>query len=376
MRKLDLAMSVAAAAVLAAAGLARAEGPITVAGVGGAVMLPDNQTLVVSVTPEATLLYVDTAAEKELKRVDVDFKPTALALQGDKLFAAAAGSSAVHVLDAASGKEVKSVKTPGEPVQSLACHPSKGLLYAANDNNEILAIDPEQGTANKTKGKGQMLAVDSAEGKYVYAGIQKPIRDVLVFERGAGGKVTVSLDKADERALMLKYAVDDQDLKLEEVNDNAAINGRGIALSPDGKLIAMAGGGGWQSKTDPKRIYGVPVFDTTDMQSQSGLVETGPYPGGVAFHPVLSLGATYHAAREAELIIFSTKSFAKKDALKLPKGADLAPRLVFLGFGAKGTKVIYAIAGSPLPNSHGVVGFASLNLKDEDQEALKKAYSK
>ncbi len=41
---------------------------------------------------------------------------------------------------------------------------------------------------------------------------------------------------------MLKFAVDGTDLKLVAYQDNAAINGRGLALSPDGKRIAMAGG--------------------------------------------------------------------------------------------------------------------------------------
>ena len=364
----------AAAIVVAAASFVRADSSIKVAGVGGAVLLSDNQTLVVSITPEATLLYFDTAAEKELKRVELDFKPTALALQGDKLFAGAAGASAVHVLNPDTGKEVKVIKIPGEPIQELACHPEKGLLYATTTGSVILGFDLEKGLTYKTPVKGQMLAVDPVDGNFVYAGIQKPIKDTLVFEEH-GSRTTLSMRKANERALLLKYAVHGKNLKLVAVNDNAAINGRRIALSPDGKLIAMAGGGGWQSKSYRKRVYGVPVFETSNMVTQAGLVETGPYPGGVAFHPVLKLGVAYHAP-QPEVIVFSTKSFAKKESLKLPKSGDPIASLAYLGFGAKGTKVVYALAAGPGPNGAALLGVASLKLKDEDLETLKKAYSK
>jgi hypothetical protein len=79
-----------------------------------------------SLTAEGKLGFFDTAADKEVKQVEVDFKPTVLARQGDQLFAVAKGTAIVHVLEAASGKEVKQIRVPGEPIQALACHPGKG----------------------------------------------------------------------------------------------------------------------------------------------------------------------------------------------------------------------------------------------------------
>lgn len=55
----------------------------------GWVMMFDNITLIVSVPEKAQLVYFDTVANKEMKRVDMDFQPGALALQGTTLFAAA-----------------------------------------------------------------------------------------------------------------------------------------------------------------------------------------------------------------------------------------------------------------------------------------------
>ncbi|HVS39837.1 MAG TPA: hypothetical protein VMS17_30040 [Gemmataceae bacterium] len=354
--------SAALALAVLALGSARGDG-VKVSAVGGAVMLPDNQTLVVSLAADATLLYIDTAGEKESKRVQVEFQPAALAAQGDKLFAAAKGTSTVHVCDAASGKELKIVKLPGEPILALACHPSKGLVYASNQSCEVFSIDPEQGTATKTKAKGQMLAVDPVDGGFVYSGVQKPIRDVLVLQQAGAGQITVSFAKADARAVMLKSAVDDQDLKPTAANDNAALNGRWLAVSPDGKQVAMAGGGGWHSKTDAKFHYVVAVFDASDLQGMNGQVETGPYPAAVAFHPVLPLGV----ALASDLTVFSTKSFAKKESFKPQKGGAAA----YLGFGAKGTKVVYLPAGDDA-----LVQFFPLQLTDQDRETLNQAFSK
>ena len=47
--------------------------------------MPDNVTLVVSQAETAQLVYIDTAAGPDMKRVDVDFQPGASAVQGDTL---------------------------------------------------------------------------------------------------------------------------------------------------------------------------------------------------------------------------------------------------------------------------------------------------
>jgi len=237
-------------AALVAAPAAAGAAEFKLAVVGGGVVTPDTKTVIVSVPSEGKLVYYDAEAEKELRKVDLDFKPSALAVQGKTLFASTKGAAAIHALDAATGKETKEIKLPGEPVLALACHPSKGLLYATNSADEVYAIDPESGQATKTKARGQRLAVDEKDGKFLYTGIQKPIRDQLMVEEGPNKELRLSLVAAGARAMMLKFAVGGTNLKLVAFQDNAALNGRGMGLSPDGKRIAMAGGGGWVSKTD------------------------------------------------------------------------------------------------------------------------------
>ena len=93
-------LAVAACAAVALGSATRAAEPAPSAtfklpSVGGWVMTADNVTLIVSVPTTGELVYFDTVADKEVKRVEVDFQPTWLARQGDSLFAAGKGGSAV-----------------------------------------------------------------------------------------------------------------------------------------------------------------------------------------------------------------------------------------------------------------------------------------
>ncbi len=255
--------------MLGACGEAAAQVSFKLPFLRGGVMLKDGRTLVVSVPSQAMLVYYDTVEDKELMRPELDFKPTFIAAQGDKLFVATDRTSKIHVLEAATAKELAEISLPGEPVQAIACHPVKGLVYAVNLEGDVYAIDPAKATAVKTKAAGQYLAVDPSDGLTVYTGIQKPIQRELVVEEGPGNSVKISLSSTNIRGTVLKYKVDGNDLKLAGANENACVNGKNIAVSPDGKQVAFAGAGGWRSLTDPLRpVYGVAVYDTKDMSAK------------------------------------------------------------------------------------------------------------
>src|SRR5262245_56047765 len=132
--------------------------------VGGIVMASDHQTMILSLPSQGKLVYFDTVGEKELKSVEVDFQPTALAIQGKKLFATAKGTAKIFVLDADTANVIREIALPGEPIGRMDCHLAKGLLYAVNLNNEVYSIDPDKGTHQKTAAKGQMFVVDPSDG--------------------------------------------------------------------------------------------------------------------------------------------------------------------------------------------------------------------
>ena len=81
--------SAALLAVLTCANIGWAQdAQFELAAIGGAAISPDNTTLVVSQTTKTELVYFDTVAGKETKRVKVEFQPTEL-VWGDKAIFAA-----------------------------------------------------------------------------------------------------------------------------------------------------------------------------------------------------------------------------------------------------------------------------------------------
>ena len=398
--------------------------------IGGAVITPDTKKLIVSLPSERKLAFFDLMNDEEIKRLALDFEPSVMARQGNKLIVGgeektrrkdmpltvetggkkqlvgAKETTVLHILDLETLEELKSIKLPGDlGIQALACHPEKGLVYALNWNWEILAVDIVAGTARATKAKGQLIAVDPVEGKFVYAGVVCAIEGELNIPDGARidsgmverkkGKSNLNLLKVSDRAVMVKYTVSGNDLVVSGFNDNAAFTGlqpnhayeqgfiRGFGLSPDGKQITLVSAVGWGARSEPavKRNETVAVFETSDMKTFAGSVETRRYPGAIAFHPVLNLGTIYREGigAESELVIFnrSAKAFATTEKLTLAPGT-YAP--LFLNFGAQGTKAVIYPLGRPLGlnferPAEVVLQFVPLTLNDEDKLALQKAYA-
>ena len=126
-----------------------------------AVMTPDNKTLIVSIPSKTSLVYIDTLANRELKKVKLKFQPDKLAIQRDWLFVSSEGSPTIRILNLNTGEEIKTIKVPGEPIQSMDVHAAKNWLYVSDLTNRIFSINPHQGTATKTKGWGQHVRVDA-----------------------------------------------------------------------------------------------------------------------------------------------------------------------------------------------------------------------
>jgi hypothetical protein len=313
--------------------------------VGGWVLAPDGETLIVSSPQTAEIIYINTSEDKEVKRVKVDFQPAALALRGPSLYAVGKGSSLLYVLDAETGKPRKEVRVPGSKLARLACNPSGGPLYATNESYEVVAIDPQAGKVAKTAAQGNFLALDP-KGGFLYTGTQKPMKDTLVLSRGPANSVRVGVARSNRNSAIVKYALKPKEMKPLAMNGNAGINGHALALSPDGKKIAMAAGGGMMGD-DGKRTYAIAVFDAGDLETQLGQVETGAYPANINFHPALDLGAAEKSG--GVLTLFNSKSFAPLKTLEAQGQGPTVPESDLLTFAGRGTKLAYYRAGSNTP---------------------------
>ena len=319
---------------------------IPLASAGGWVLRPDGETLIVSSPTTAELVYINTSEDKEIKRVKVDFQPAALALRGASLFAVAKGASMLYVLDAETGKVKKEIRVPGAKLSSLACHPANGPLFATNESYQVLAINTELGKVSKTPAEGNFLAVDPVRGDYLYTGTQKPMRDSLVLSRGPGNTVRVGVARSIRNSTVVKYAVKPKELKPMGVLGNAAINGREVAVSRDGKKLAVVGAGGFQGE-DGKRSYSIGIFDAADLNTQLGQVETGAFPAGVAFHPALDIGVAEKSG--GTLCLFNARSFTIDKTIEVSAKGPANPQSGVLLFGGRGTKLVYYLGGGNTP---------------------------
>lgn len=360
---------------------------------GGWVLSPDGETLIVSSPKTAEIIYIDTTNEKEAKRVKVNFQPAALALRGSSLYAVARGSSLLYVLDAQTGKTSKQIRVPGAKLVQLRCHPSAGPIFATNDQYEVLALDEESGKFEKTEGQGNFLAV-ALKGDFLYTGTQKPIRDTLVLSRGPRNSVRVGVAKLHVNSTLVKYAIKAKTLEPVAMKGNAAINGKALAVSPDGLKVAFVGAGGMQPQ-DGKRTYAIPIYDTSDLDTQLGQIETGAYPSDVHFHPVLDLGVAETYGADRNLFLFDAKSFTVIKNMGVKTRGGQTSEADLLTFGGRGTKLVYYPSGSNAardaggkPGSRGRSGSASgsgqdqlgllylipLELSDDQKAELTKSY--
>jgi hypothetical protein len=314
-------------------------GPFALPELAGWAMAPDGKTLVVASGSSGQLVYLDTAAGKEGLHVEVNFQPACLAVQGDNLIAAAKGSGDLHVLDFKTGKERRAIKLGGTGFVGLACHPERGHVYAAAQDGWICAADVKAGTGWKTAGQGTMLAVDPAGG-FVYAATQRPISHRLVVQQ-VGPQTQVRVRQTGLVASLAKYQVSGRELVLAGTSREGAINTRMIAVSADGKRLAVVGGGGIQGP-DRRRMYAIPVYDTANLENRVGVIDTDAFPNNAAFHPVLNLGVAERSG--GTLTVFKASSLAKVSTQQVP-GAGASPGPTLLAFGGRGTKIIYGCTG-------------------------------
>jgi hypothetical protein len=334
-------------ALVAAVFASASEGEETafnLAGMGGFAVSPDNSTLAVSLTAKTELVFFDTIAGKETKRVTVEFQPTQMAWSDKVLFVAQKSSGIVHVVDSSSGKELASGNASG-PVRNLAV--AKGVCFASTSNREVYAIDGK-GKSTKTSVQGTFIAADPT-GAFVYACIDgRATTDVTKFKVN-GTELTST--GAFFRSLR-----------------TSLVNVQGMGLSKDGKQFGVVAGGGW-SDLERKRHYSVPLYSTDDMKSQLGELETGAYPCGMASHPVLPL---IFACNGKQGAVFSAKSYAAGQKFTAPRetaGAGTPSVLAFVGKGKK-------LAWGNTQGDAGALKFYDLQLTKDQQGELNKAFAK
>ncbi|MCE9567695.1 MAG: hypothetical protein K8U57_37315 [Planctomycetes bacterium] len=346
------------------------KGDFQVPTMGDMVVLPDGKTLVVSVPSAGQLLFYDTVAKKELKKVDVDFQPVAMALQGSKLFVVNKGTATIHVVDSVSGKSTKEIKIEkSDPVQKLACSRTKGLLYATTEALDVYSIDPETGKATKTKAVGQEIVIDPSGEKFIYTSVFSSTKDRVIVQELPGNKVSIQLAKGKYANLLMKYEIDGTDLKPVAANQNAGSGGSAFSVSRDGKRIAMSGP--YRGPNVKGLAFDITAFETSDLTTSAGVLEHSFFPRAIAYHPQLDIVATIMDGNPKKAHVFNAKSNTKKESFDVPNLSAFPFKLTFAGEGTKLVSAVGMLKTGPQDIAVAIT-LHDLTLTDDQKEQLKK----
>lgn len=333
------------------------------------VLTKDGMGMVVALSEAAELVYYNTASESEIKRVELDFKPGPMCLQGKTLFVAGKGSALLYALDLSSGKVREQYEMGGDAIASLACHASEGPVFAATASRAIHSVDPQTDKVLKTDAVGIHLGI-TPDGKTLLTGFQPRDNEYNYSIGDDLEKIVIPWDGTwGARAQILKYDVKGADLRFAGVQNNAASNGWSFHLSPDGTRVMMPGGGGWRPpEGGAGGGYVTAVFSTKNVESMLG---QAPHAQAIAYHPILDLAVTQTGGTRLQLVRGRSMKLLKE--WELAKSADGSPRL--LAFAARGTKIVFWNGHDPaLPLSG--LHFFPLDLAAEEREQLTKAYGK
>lgn len=337
---------------------------------GGFAVTPDLVQLIVSQPSAAELVYFDTLTEKEIRRVEMEFQPGAMALRDESLFVIGNGSSVIYEVAWKTGKVRKEFTIPGDGISRIAVHPKRPLVFVSTTNLEVFAVDVTTGKSHKTKASGDHLAV-SPDGVSLFTGMQPRSSDgVLLITETPDGSIHFIYDRWGIRAALAKYKIKDFDLDLTSSQPNASVNGYLMHLSPDGKRLMMTGGGGWRPPAEGGAGggYVTAIFDTNNLSSKLG---QAPHAEAVVYHPVLNFAAGCGFGHN--LVLFDGKSFKEKQTIVFSEGGRGGHEL--LAFVGKGTKVALYNGANPKAPTEGL-HFFDIDLSKEERTQLTKAYGK
>jgi hypothetical protein len=370
------------------------ETALALPGIGGWAMLPDGATLIVVLPESQQLAYIDTVANKELKRVKLSFKPYLLALQGKRLFVSGQEArSELHVLDRDSGESKKTITLPGAWLTELVCHREKGPVYGLSGNTLVM-INPDVGAS----GTAEPMLLDQTNFAAIQiSGSPDSIDGLTMDPVNAGelyGRMTASGTARIDRfqtspfsnQYLVKFGIVGKTLKAiwaglaNNPADSLGRNRAIIRVSVDGKRMGASIGAGSAGGN-----VGISLYDVNPLNGAvgklSGVADCGQLPADLAFHPVLDIGVAQQNYAPIQrpggvritptvMHVFNCKTLNETSITLSDEGPPPSgkPSYPLLTFGSLGTKLLYY---------DGVQGYLRsfpLALTDKDKESLAKIY--
>lgn len=298
---------------------------------GTTIYAAENSLNAVAVINAATLTVTNT--------ISIGSNPTALTLSpdGTRLYVADSGSDFIGVLDTQTLTTLPSIAVTAGSPHDLQ-EGSDGRLWVSTASG-IGVVNPSTGayTAAISSPFGSADIRVSPDGKYLYA-----------------------ITSASSPATLYKYDVSGSAAtQVWAVSGGTTING--MALSRDGSLVAVAGGGN----------YEIQPLRTSDGLAL-GTFNTGPYPQAIAFAPNNAVaytglwnpyGASIGVYSLSTYLPVSTADAAGGDVVNL--FVDNSGHYLFADLGGSTTQVFDVSAFAPEPATLAIfaLGLAGLALK-------------
>ncbi len=271
--------------------------PLAITGVGEQItdlQVDPIQDRVFAFGSELSHYYVfeGKAPERSVK-VPVESSIVSACANGGSLYLMLKTPSALAKVDPTTGKIDKQWLLKSTSA-SVAVYPIQNRAFFPVGGN-IQALDLQTSEVSSTKFICTKVRVDPRQKfcySYIHPGFRNDSGHMIVggrpvfFQRSSGDWAQTSL---------VRHAIADDELLVSSFRLNAASNGRVLHVSPDGRWIAVVGGGGWRpTSVEGKTGYGVAVFSADDLNNVQGFYATEAYPQGAAVNPVASLVATFN----------------------------------------------------------------------------------
>ena len=252
---------------------------------------PTRSRVYVTLTDSNSLAIIDTNTLQLIDTVFVGSAPHGVVVSpdGNRVFVATSGASFVAVLDANTLQLLPSLPVLTNPSDVEIGANNRLYVTPANQNvNGIMIVDASTGSDLGTFSgsvsiySGGMLEV-SPDGNTLYFG-----------NRGISPGTAAKFD----------ISVYPPTLIYRNPHGDLGSNGQDLALSPDGRYLSYAVGGG-------NNGYVIYMMDATDDFSVLGSFVTGAYPRVITYSPDSSTAFAVHTSGQID--VFSTSTFLNID---------------------------------------------------------------
>ena len=227
--------------------------------------------------------------ELKLTKVKTQGRPKAAVYIGGKLYLSITSPNRIAEFDVSSMRETKKWRLRREAPSNFAIAPAQNSAFYVAEG-VITTLNLESLKETHSDFSVNRLGSDPTQ-KHLFA-FKKPSSDASQVHgqfliRGRPIQFAIEDESMEsDQSTLFRFEIVDGHLLPSQIRLNSASNASALEVSPDGKMVAIVGGGGWRPAGNSSRSgYGVTFFEATDFSHVVRFVWTGAYPSCAAINP-------------------------------------------------------------------------------------------